>query len=937
MSTPTRTPAETGTSGTAAAAAAAEPGTAVPDAAPRTVLPQRTPVPPGGSESRRRPGAVRAGDRYAVLGAHAAALALTALLFGFLLPLNGLLGFVVTDWLLFLALYGLLVAQDENGLAVRDRLAAAVIMSISSLVLMALVCTIVYTGYKGYSALLHANFFTQDMSSASSLTPLSQGGVLHAIVGTLEQITISLAITIPLGVSCAVFLNEVPGGFARFVRTIVEAMTALPSIVAGLFIYAAFVLVLGLQRGGLAAGCALSVMMLPIIIRASDVVLRLVPSSLKEASYALGSGKLRTIWQVVLPTARSGLATAVILGAARGIGETSPVLLTAGYNKAFNLDPRSGPMTSLPLLVFTLVRLPSQWQIARGFGAAVVLLVLVLALFTVARILGGRAPGELTKRQQRRRVAASVQLAARYHRTRPTSPSPERKDTKVRRSAAALLRRGTATVTATTVLGLAVLFGSAPKAAADSYAAISGAGSTWSSNAMDAWTSDVQKNGMKVNFDATGSSDGRAKYKNNAVDFAVSEIPYGLTDGGAYDAPPPTGTYAYMPIVAGGTSFMYNLKINGHKVTDLRLDGALVAQIFTGAITRWNDPAIKLANPSLALPDEKIVPVVRSDGSGTTAQLTTYFSQRQAQYWDPYCKKAGRTQNPCGVTSFYPTVNGAGFISLSGSQGVSGFVAQDNNEGSITYVEYSYALITGFPVANLKNASGAYVQPTAGNVAVALTKAQIDPVTLTQQLNGVYDSTSPTAYPLSSYSYMIVPQGTMSTLAPGSHFTAAKGKTLSAFDYFFLCTGQAQAPDLGYSPLPPNLVLAGLKVVSRIPGSIHTAVSADGCAAATAPTRTTTSTTGGGTGTPGTTPTGATTPNGATAAPSQAGDPGLGGGSAATGGDGTQVNADPVAIAATSGSGLQHSLMIVAALLLGSVVVLPPIVARRTSRRKENR
>jgi len=233
------------------------------------------------------------------------------------------------------------------------------------------------------------------------------GGVSHAIVGTLIQITIALIITIPLGITTAVFLNEVGGPFARFVRTISDAMTALPSIVAGLFVYAAIITLITHQRSGFAASLAITVMMLPIVIRASDVVLRLVPGTLREASLALGASKWQTVRNVVLPTAKSGLVTAVILGTARGIGETSPVLLTSGITSVMNLNPFSGPMISLPLQVFDFVKSPEPNMIARGFGTAAVLLIVVLALFTAARIFGGRGPGVLSRRQQRAALAQS--------------------------------------------------------------------------------------------------------------------------------------------------------------------------------------------------------------------------------------------------------------------------------------------------------------------------------------------------------------------------------------------------------------------------------------------------------------------------------------------------------------------------------------------------
>jgi phosphate transport system permease protein len=246
------------------------------------------------------------------------------------------------------------------------------------------------------------------MEKAGPLDGLEMGGIAHAILGTLMQIGMALVITVPLGILTALFLNEVGGRFARFVRTISDAMTALPSIVAGLFVYSAIIVLITHQRSGFAASMAITVMMLPIVIRASDIVLRLVAGNLREAAYALGSTRWRTIWHVVLPTARPGLATAVILGTARGIGETSPVLLTSGVTAVVNTNPFEGPMISLPLQVFDFVKSPEPNMIARGFGTAAVLILLVLTLFAIARLIGGRAPGDLTVRQQQRVVAASL-------------------------------------------------------------------------------------------------------------------------------------------------------------------------------------------------------------------------------------------------------------------------------------------------------------------------------------------------------------------------------------------------------------------------------------------------------------------------------------------------------------------------------------------------
>ncbi|NUK32815.1 phosphate ABC transporter permease PstA [Streptomyces lunaelactis] len=364
-------------------------------------------------EVRRNTSSVHGSDLLALAGAAVGSLALTALLFTWIAPFDSILGFVVVTYVFFLGIYAVLVSFDEKSVAVRDKVAAVLWQSLATLLLAALVMVVVYTLWRGKSSLVHLNFFTEAMSRTGPLQPLTEGGVLHAIVGTLEQIAISLAITVPLGLACAVFLNEVPGRYARFVRTIVEAMTALPSIVAGLFIYATVILMLGFDKSGFVAALALSVMMLPIIIRAADVVIRLVPGSLREASYALGASQWRTVWTVVLPTARSGLTTAVILGTARGIGETSPVLLTSGFTPDLNLNPLTGPQVSLPLATFQLVSSPQPNMIARGFGSAALLMALVLLLFIVARVVGGRGPGELTRNQRHRRVQASRRDAQR--------------------------------------------------------------------------------------------------------------------------------------------------------------------------------------------------------------------------------------------------------------------------------------------------------------------------------------------------------------------------------------------------------------------------------------------------------------------------------------------------------------------------------------------
>ncbi|MEV6110134.1 phosphate ABC transporter substrate-binding protein PstS [Streptomyces sp. NPDC051940] len=525
-----------------------------------------------------------------------------------------------------------------------------------------------------------------------------------------------------------------------------------------------------------------------------------------------------------------------------------------------------------------------------------------------------------------------------------------------------------------------------PARAASGYTPISGAGSTWSQNAITQWQTNVKKSQMTVRYTGLGSSDGRNQFRNGTVDFAVSEIPYGVKDTGVVDTPPKRA-YAYMPIVAGGTSFMYNLVIGNQRVTNLRLSGENLAKIFTGTLTRWNDPAIKRDNPALAarLPARKIVPVVRSDGSGTTAQFSGWLADQNQGLWDAYCRQAGRP-TPCGQTSNYPTIAGKGFVAQSGSNGVSGYVATKGNIGTITYVEYSYATeSTHFPVVKVLNKAGYYVEPTASNVAVALLKARIEddessPAYLTQKLQGVYNDRDPRTYPLSSYSYMILPTKTE------SNFSENKGRTLGAFGKYFLCDGQRFVDDLGYSPLPKNLVEAGFEQLKRIPGAEVGTININSCRNPTfssdgtntlaknapfppacdkqGPKQCTTGT--GGATTPtnpgGGSAGGGSASGGSAAGGASGGTAGTAGGTAAAGGTGdaaggTAIDPDtgqvvnagtggsqggdayavPVTTGASISSGLRNTLMVLAGVLLLAVTFGPPLLAGRLDRRNQGR
>jgi len=356
-----------------------------PPAAPSTWV--READAPGGTQPpvRRRIGGATLEDRFVGTGSVLAAIALSWVICFRLLPWGTVPGFAIVTFVLFLTIVSVATSAVADAPRVLDRLMASLISGGALLVGVALASTVIYTLYSGWSAVLHPNMFVDDMAGVGPRDPLDQGGVAHAILGSVIEVGLAILVAVPLGFGTAVFMTEVGGRFAMVVRTVVEAMTALPSIVAGLFIYTVFIVALGVPRSGVAAAAALFVMMLPIIARAADVVLRVIPSGLREASLALGSSRWRTVWHVVLPTARPGLATAMILGVARGVGETSPVLLTSGAASFFVVDPTGGVMNSLPLFIFSAVRSGEPGLIARGYGAAFILLGLVLLLFVAAR------------------------------------------------------------------------------------------------------------------------------------------------------------------------------------------------------------------------------------------------------------------------------------------------------------------------------------------------------------------------------------------------------------------------------------------------------------------------------------------------------------------------------------------------------------------------
>ncbi len=283
-----------------------------------------------------------------------------------------------------------LFPQTSRGRKRKDALMRGVLMAGTGLALVPLILIIYYLLYKGLGA-LSGTFFTTDPNGNFFGNP---GGIRSAIVGTLEIVGVATLIAVPIGIAVALYLTEYgkEGRFATVVRYFVDVMTGVPSIVFGLFIYIVLVVshVGGSGFAGWKGALALSLLMLPIVIRSCEVVLLLVPASLREAALALGAPRWRIVWKVVLPTARTGLVTGSLLAVARGMGETAPLLFTVSAASVLTGNLNS-EMNTLPVQIFNDITSPRDVVVARAWGAALTLVALVLILNLIARGISRRS------------------------------------------------------------------------------------------------------------------------------------------------------------------------------------------------------------------------------------------------------------------------------------------------------------------------------------------------------------------------------------------------------------------------------------------------------------------------------------------------------------------------------------------------------------------
>lgn len=266
---------------------------------------------------------------------------------------------------------------------VRNSLARILFTASFGIAIVPLIWVLYTVVERGFRAVVSPTWWNRSL--AGVLPDQFAGGVYHAIYGTIVQAAIAAAFSVPLGVMAAIYLVEYgKGTFAKVTTFMVDILAGVPSIVAALFIFALWIATLGFPQSAFAVSLALVLLMLPVVVRNTEEMLKLVPDELREASYALGVPKWKTIVRIVVPTALPGMISGILLALARVMGETAPVLILVGYARSINFDPLNGSMASLPLLIYTELINPEAAGRLRVWGAALTLILLVASLYVAA-------------------------------------------------------------------------------------------------------------------------------------------------------------------------------------------------------------------------------------------------------------------------------------------------------------------------------------------------------------------------------------------------------------------------------------------------------------------------------------------------------------------------------------------------------------------------
>ncbi|MGA9489382.1 MAG: phosphate ABC transporter permease PstA [Mycobacterium sp.] len=293
------------------------------------------------------------------------------------------------------------------GRRLKNRIAGTFFVASFGIALVPLVWLLWIVVQRGWSAIVQPDWWSHSLRGV--LPEQFSGGIYHALYGTVVQAAVAAAFAVPLGFMTAVLLAEYRSSrLARYTTFMVDVLAGLPSIVAALFIFSLWIATMGFQQSGFAVSLALVLLMLPVVVRSNEEMLRLVPNDLREASYALGIPKWKTTMRIVVPIALPGIITGVLLAIARVMGETAPVLVLVGYSRSVNFDIFSGNMASLPLLIYSELNNPEHAGFLRVWGAALTLIIVVALVYLIAAVASRlmRNPGTLAKAKRAGRATS---------------------------------------------------------------------------------------------------------------------------------------------------------------------------------------------------------------------------------------------------------------------------------------------------------------------------------------------------------------------------------------------------------------------------------------------------------------------------------------------------------------------------------------------------
>ena len=627
---------------------------------------------------------------------------------------------------------------------------------------------------------LNLDLFTKNQATFGE----SGGGIAHAFVGSILLVSIAGAMALPVGVLIAIYVSEFARTADRGGRPLGARRAERHPFDRDRHLRLRAARAPASSRARSSASIALAIIVLPLISRATQEVLKLVPQSLREASQALGVSKWRTVLRVVLPTTMGGILTGATLAVARMAGETAPILFTSTLFTQRDVDRPAHPLATVPFKIFLYSESPDPNLHEQAWAAAFVLIMFVLVISLGCAVLPRTASAARScERGSRRHAGPFTSLSPPLHRLsaharrRAADTGVEPTDQGRRRHTH--MKRMLTTLAAVLVVGCIAAVSAGAKSHCDR---LTGAGSTFVSPLVSLWAADyASKTGTQIAYSPVGSGAGIAAITARQVDFGASDAPLSPDQFNACNG------CVQIPWALSATSIIYNLP---GVPNNLHMTGAVLANIYLGKITKWDDPAIKALNPKVTLPSTRSRPSTAADNSGTTYNFTDYLSAVSPDW---------KSKIGVGVNANWP--------GRPGRQGLAPAspASSANTQGAIGYVDVAFALKNKLKFMSVQNASGRFTTPGLRGITAAA--ATVKSVPATNEMHIVNPpKADPLAYPICTFTYVILPT------------KSNKAADLRKFIFYAVnpTQGQKLGPKLLFAPLPKVVLVASEKTLKKI-------------------------------------------------------------------------------------------------------------------------